>query len=70
MANVYTTSEIVKINLKTGEIVSSYQFEELSKKEAKARHFEVLNGIAYNIESKAYLLTGKQWGFMYQIVHL
>jgi glutamine cyclotransferase len=70
LANVYETSEIVKINLRTGEIVSSSEFDDLSKKEAKARHFEVLNGIAYNIKSNTYLITGKQWGSMYQMVHL
>ncbi len=58
-ANVWLTDLIVRIDLTTGEVVSTIDASIL-KDEIGGRG-DILNGIAYDEAADAYLLTGKQW---------
>jgi glutaminyl-peptide cyclotransferase len=67
-ANVYQTSMIVKIDPATGKVVGRLNLSTLSN-EVRAMYPEtdVLNGIAYDENSKAFLVTGKLWPKSYLI---
>ncbi|WP_179222942.1 glutaminyl-peptide cyclotransferase [Pontibacter ummariensis] len=67
-ANIYTTSDIVKIDPETGKVVgrldlSSLEHDALSKNPNALE----LNGIAYNPENKNVYVTGKLWPNIYEI---
>jgi glutamine cyclotransferase len=68
-ANVYTSDDIVKIDLKTGEVVVRYNLKGLLPEDARAKlkPDEVLNGIAYDSARKVFLVTGKNWPFLFEI---
>ncbi len=67
-ANVYETSTIVKIDPSTGKVVGrlnlSVQVEEIKRMFPNTAE---LNGIAYDQNSKAFLVTGKNWPRSYLI---
>jgi glutaminyl-peptide cyclotransferase len=67
-ANVYQTSMIVKIDPATGKVVGRLDLSALSS-EVRVMYPEadVLNGIAYDENSKAFLVTGKLWPKSYLI---
>jgi glutamine cyclotransferase len=75
-ANIYLTSKIVKINPKTGEVLKEYEMQPLIDFEIKQntltdynlRSGDCLNGIAFDPVNKNFLLTGKEWGFYYQVI--
>ncbi|HMS17168.1 MAG TPA: glutaminyl-peptide cyclotransferase [Planctomycetota bacterium] len=68
-ANVYQTNHIVKIDLKTGEVVMRYDMKGLLTKDAasKLKPDEVLNGIAYDATRKVFLVTGKNWPHLFEV---
>ena len=61
-ANQWTTSYILKIDPANGEVVGKLDLSEFAKK-AKWMYpqADVLNGIAYNENTKDILITGKFW---------
>lgn len=64
-ANVYLTNLIVAIDPATGKILEQINCEEL---EIQGRgNGDVLNGIAYNPETKKTYLTGKLWNKMFEV---
>jgi glutamine cyclotransferase len=64
-ANVYLTNLIVVIDPATGKILEQINCEEL---EVQGRgNGDVLNGIAYNPETKKTYLTGKLWNKMFEV---
>lgn len=66
-ANVYQTDEIVKIDPKTGMIHTTIDASGLlSPSEQVAA--DVLNGIAYRPTTKTFLLTGKHWPKLFEVV--
>ena len=75
-ANIYTTALIIKINPETGTVVQWYNMRPLVKYEIDSRTLQVnnysdgdvLNGICYNKVKKSFLITGKRWGFIYEVV--
>jgi len=67
-ANIYTTDFIVKINPKTGKVVERWDMPDLLKESDKMPETDVLNGIAYNKETKHFLITGKYWPKMFDMI--
>jgi glutaminyl-peptide cyclotransferase len=63
-ANVYTSSQVVKFESASGKVVSIYDFSTLKQNHPKA---DVLNGIAYNANTKTFLITGKYWDKVYEV---
>ena len=66
-ANVYTSEEIVIINPKDGRVEGVIDCRGLLPKELRDTTTDVLNGIAYNPDTKKIYLTGKNWPKLYEI---
>ncbi len=66
-ANVYTSDEIVIINPKTGKVEGVVDCRGLLPKSLRKPSTDVLNGIAYNPETRKIYLTGKNWPKLYEI---
>jgi glutaminyl-peptide cyclotransferase len=68
-ANVYQTNDILKIDPATGAILGKMNFNSIDLRDkTDADHKpDVLNGIAYNKESKTFFITGKRWPKMFEI---
>lgn len=67
-ANQWQTNFILKINPTTGAVVGRLDLSSLDKEIAKFNgNFDVLNGIAYEKQSKTFLITGKNWPVMFAI---
>ncbi len=66
-ANVYTSDEIVIINPKNGQVEAVIDCRGLLPRELRTSNTDVLNGIAYNPESRKLYLTGKNWPRLYEI---
>lgn len=67
-ANQYTTPYILKINPSNGEVVGKADFTSLLNQAQTAyAGAEVLNGIAYDPESKKIYITGKWWPLLFEI---
>ena len=66
-ANVYTTDEIVIINPKNGKVEGVVDCRGLLPKKLRTPDTDVLNGIAYNPETKKIYLTGKNWPKLYEV---
>lgn len=60
-ANVWYTEFILQINAKSGKVVRKIDCSELVRKENPASPENVLNGIAYNPQTKDFFITGKNW---------
>jgi glutaminyl-peptide cyclotransferase len=67
-ANVWETSLILKINPVTGKVIGRLDLSVITN-EIKRMYpdADVLNGIAYDRKSKAFLVTGKLWPKAYLI---
>ena len=66
-ANVYTTDEIVIINPKNGKVEGVIDCRGLLPKSLHGPDTDVLNGIAYNPQTKKIYLTGKNWPKLYEV---
>lgn len=67
-ANVYTSQEIVRIDAATGRVTALVDASGLLTPQEIAAGAEVLNGIAYKPETRTFLITGKQWPRMFEVV--
>jgi glutamine cyclotransferase len=67
-ANIYTTNFIVKIDPKTGKVVERWDMPDLLTESDKLPETDVLNGIAYNKDTKHFLITGKYWPKMFDMI--
>ncbi len=73
--NIYFLNKIAKVNVKNGDIILFYNMQSLIDFElkkgiltrSKLSQGDVLNGIDYNEKKKTFLITGKRWGYMYEI---
>jgi glutamine cyclotransferase len=66
-ANVWQSDEILRIDPATGRVTAVIDASGLLTPEEAARA-EVLNGIAYKPETKTFLITGKNWPKMFEVV--
>ena len=67
-ANIYEKDMVIKIDPKTGAVEKILNLSELKTKVTKTlQQGEVLNGIAYNPQTKTILVTGKNWDKAFEI---
>ena len=74
-ANRRNDNRVLKIDPKTGVVVKFYDMMNLINFELKMKTLSqsdiargsVLNGIAYNEDKKFFVLTGKNWGYYYEV---
>lgn len=67
-ANQWQAPYIYKINPTTGEVVAKMDLSSVIQQETASNpKAEVLNGIAYNPETKKFYVTGKNWANIYEI---
>tara|TARA_Y100000817_G_scaffold271877_1_gene230746 strand:- start:202 stop:522 length:321 start_codon:yes stop_codon:yes gene_type:complete len=66
-ANIWQTETIVEINPSTGDVTAVIDASGLLD-DANRAGADVLNGIAYDEASGAFLLTGKLWPSMFVVV--
>jgi glutamine cyclotransferase len=66
-ANVYTTTQVVVINPKTGQVEKVADLKPLQALVTKHPDLDVLNGIAYHPSRKTFFVTGKNWDKMFEI---
>jgi len=66
LANVWQTNQIVAINPNDGNVEWHLDLTEIATKEPNFNNFDnVLNGIAYDQQTKRLLVTGKRWSQMH-----
>lgn len=65
-ANVWQSTEILRIDRKTGRVTATIDASGLLSR-IEAMRADVLNGIAYKPESKTFLLTGKLWPHVFEV---
>ena len=66
-ANVYTTDAIVIIDPATGVVEGLVDLRGLLAEEDIADDTDVLNGIAYDADSRRIFVTGKRWNKIFEI---
>jgi glutamine cyclotransferase len=67
-ANRYQKNGVAIINPENGAIEGVIDFSALIKKVKQHAKLDVLNGIAYNPETKTIFVTGKNWNKMFEVV--
>lgn len=65
-ANIFETTKIVKIDLKTGKVVGFINMDGIVPAGTDARR-DVLNGIAFKVGEDAFYVTGKNWPLMFKV---
>jgi glutamine cyclotransferase len=66
-ANIWGSDHIVRINPQTGRVVGWIDLRGLLPPEDITGPIDVLNGIAYDVESNRIFVTGKLWPKVFQI---
>ncbi len=66
-ANIYQRNGVVIINPKNGAVEAIIDFSELKEKVKQHPKLDVLNGIAYNPETKTIFVTGKHWDKLFEV---
>ncbi|MEA4811523.1 MAG: glutaminyl-peptide cyclotransferase [Anaerolineaceae bacterium] len=66
-ANVFQTDIILRIDPKSGEVLTVIDASELRPASTKADPNSVLNGIAWDEKNQKLYLTGKKWPLVYQV---
>ena len=66
-ANIYMTDKIVIIDPASGKIVEYLDMNGLLKPSDKKPDTDVLNGIAYNLKTGRFYVTGKNWPKLFEI---
>lgn len=67
-ANIWTSDDIIAIDLQSGVVQKRINFSELrTKLSPENKYAEVLNGIAYNPQKNTYYISGKFWGKVFEV---
>jgi glutamine cyclotransferase len=66
-ANIWQTDNIVRIDPATGQVVGWIDLSGLLRQEDVVQPVDVLNGIAYDAETKRIFVTGKLWPKLFEI---
>ena len=66
-ANRYQKDGVAIINPKNGAVEGVIDFKPLKKKVKQHEKLDVLNGIAYNPETKTLFVTGKKWDKLFEV---
>jgi len=67
-ANVYQTDVIVMIDENTGQVTGRIDCSGLLSETDRHPETDVLNGIAYLPQSKHFLITGKNWPKLFEVI--
>ena len=67
LANIYGEPYIVVIDPETGKVTGRLDLRDLMPKGSEGDMGKVLNGIAYNPQSRHLYVTGKDWPVLYEI---
>jgi glutaminyl-peptide cyclotransferase len=65
-ANVWQTEEILKIDPQSGQVVATIRVRDLLTSAEKAGT-DVLNGIAFNPDTRRFFVTGKLWPKLFEV---
>lgn len=66
-ANRYQLDGVAIINPENGAVEGVIDFRSLKKKVTQHKKLDVLNGIAYNMETKTLFVTGKYWDKLFEV---
>ncbi|MFL0809775.1 MAG: glutaminyl-peptide cyclotransferase [Agarilytica sp.] len=66
-ANVWQSALVLKISPKDGRVLAIVNLDTLVKKHSSSPQRNVLNGIAYDEQRKAFWVTGKNWPRRYLV---
>lgn len=66
-ANVYQSTEIVRVDKATGQVVARFDATDLVPEGLMGNSDAVLNGIAYDAASDSFFITGKLWPVLYRV---
>ena len=66
-ANVYQSFDVVRIDPESGYVLSRIDFTGILSPQDRNGREDVLNGIAYDPESKRIFVTGKRYSHIYEI---
>ena len=66
-ANRYQKDGVAIINPENGGVVAVIDFSPLKKLVTQHKGLDVLNGIAYNSETKTLFVTGKRWDKLFEV---
>lgn len=66
-ANIYQRNGVLIINPKNGAVEGVIDFSPLQKLVTQHPNLDVLNGIAYNPETKTIFVTGKDWDKLFEV---
>ena len=66
-ANIYLTSKIVQIDMKTGKVLAYIDLTGILPERDYEKDTDVLNGIAYDKKQKRIFVTGKKWPKLFEI---
>tara|TARA_R110002049_G_scaffold309289_2_gene520256 strand:+ start:38921 stop:39955 length:1035 start_codon:yes stop_codon:yes gene_type:complete len=66
-ANRYQKDGVAIINPKNGAVIGVIDFSPLKKLVTQHETLDVLNGIAYNPETKTIFVTGKRWDKLFEV---
>ncbi len=66
-ANVYLTNFIVVIDPETGKVLNKIDLTDITPEKYRNENDNVLNGIAFNRDSKKLYVTGKRWESLFEI---
>jgi glutamine cyclotransferase len=66
-ANIYTTWQIARIDTATGMVTGIIDLNGILPHAKRTKNTDVLNGIAYDADSKRIFVTGKNWPLLFEI---
>jgi glutamine cyclotransferase len=66
-ANIYQANGVVIINPQNGAVEAVIDFSPLKELVTQHESLDVLNGIAYNPETKTIFVTGKRWDKLFEV---
>ncbi|MDT0557580.1 glutaminyl-peptide cyclotransferase [Ichthyenterobacterium sp. W332] len=66
-ANIYQKNGVVIVNPNNGAVEVVIDFSSLKDKVTQHKGLDVLNGIAYNPETKTIFVTGKRWDKLFEV---
>lgn len=66
-ANIYQRNGVAIINPKNGAVEGVIDFSPLKEKVTQHPDLDVLNGIAYNPDTKTIFVTGKDWDKLFEV---
>ena len=66
-ANIYQRNGVVIVNPENGAVEGVLDFSALKEKVKQHPGLDVLNGIAYNPETKTIFVTGKRWDKLFEV---